>query len=125
MTQLQEYRNRMTVLQGSLGKFLADAKDSSGELNVTKVDKIGETDVSKMSISDKLGEYRKLDAEMNDLAPQIETLAKIEIENENAKRAKIEKGSTGQGRCRCCPASRLEILFASQGRLRHGARLVP
>ena len=76
MTQLQEYRNRMTVLNGALGKFLADAKDSSGELNVTKVDKIGETDVSKMSISDKLGEYRKLDAEMNDLAPQIETLSK-------------------------------------------------
>ena len=91
MTQLQELRGRMDVLKGWLGTFLQDAKDGSGDLNVKAVAKIGDVDVSKMGTADKLGEYRKLDSEMNDLAPQIDTLAKIELESENAKRAKIEK----------------------------------
>ena len=90
ITQLQEHRGRMAILKGWVGEVVK-SYDGSGNLDIKNLKTMGGKDVSALDTPAKLERYRSWDAEMNDLQPRIDTLAKIEQAAQDAKRGTVEK----------------------------------
>jgi len=94
MTELVEKRNELETKQALLAKVFEDA---GTDMDMNKVQKIGDEDVSKWSSVQKAEKIRKLNDELADLGAEVESLAAAEEAGKTIKIKSRMIHPTGDG----------------------------